>query len=65
MNKMSFSPRLESLESRLTPDASAQAVVTGLFHQLLLRDPEAGGLAAFTRVLESGGTTAAVARAIY
>ena len=65
MKKMSFSPRLESLESRLTPDASAQAVVTGLFHQLLLRDPEAGGLAAFTRVLESGGTTATVAKAIY
>ena len=37
MNKyVTFSPRLESLESRLTPDASAQAVVTGLYHQVPL-----------------------------
>jgi len=60
-----FSPRLESLESRLTPDASAQAVVTGLYHQVLLRAPDADGLAAHTRALESGATTADIAGALY
>ena len=43
-----FLPSLETLESRLTPDASAQAVVTGLYHQVLLRKPDAAGLAAHT-----------------
>lgn len=66
MNKhVTFSPRLESLESRLTPDASAQAVVTGLYHQVLLRAPDADGLAAHTRALESGTTTGEIAGALY
>lgn len=58
-------PRLESLESRLNPDASAQSVVTGLYHQLLLRDPDSVGLPAYTRALESGTSTSDVAAAIY
>ena len=58
-------PRLESLESRLTPDSSAQVVVTGLYHQVLLREPDPAGLAAHTRALESGATTGEVAAALY
>lgn len=58
-------PRLETLESRLTPDASARSVVTGLYHQLLLREPDALGLAAHTRALESGAASTDVAAAIY
>ena len=60
-----ITPRLETLESRLTPDASAQAVVTGLYHQVLLREPDAAGLAAHTRALERGATPAEVAGALY
>ncbi len=61
----SLSLRLETLESRLTPDASAQAVVTGLYHQVLLREPDSAGLAAHTRALDSGTTTGEVAAALY
>jgi hypothetical protein len=61
----SLSLRLEALESRLTPDASAQAVVTGLYHQVLLREPDPTGLAAHTRALESGATTGEVGAALY
>ena len=60
-----ITPRLETLESRLTPDASAQAVVTGLYHRVLLREPDAAGLAAHTRALERGATPAEVAGALY
>ena len=57
--------RLELLESRLAMDASAGAVVTGLYRQMLLRDPDPAGLAAHTARLESGGTIGEVAQGIY
>lgn len=56
---------LEALESRLAPDASAQAVVTGLYHQILMRAPDTAGLSAYTRALESGATVSVIADAIY
>jgi len=65
IRKKPSSPRLETLESRLTPDASARLVVTGLYHQLLQREPDAVGLAAHTRALETSASSADVAAAIY
>lgn len=65
LNSRRQKPRLELLESRLALDASAQAIVTGLYRQMLQRDPDPAGLVAHSARLESGGTIGEIAQGIY
>ena len=58
-------PNLEPLESRLTPDSSTQAIVTGMYHQMLLRGPDQAGLNAYTRALNEGASIGDIAKEIY
>lgn len=62
-------PTIERMESRLllssVVEGTSAAVVTGLYRQVLLRDPDARGLAWFQRQLDAGRTVQQVAGALY
>jgi virginiamycin B lyase len=60
---------LEALENRLTPStfppAIAANIVTGLYRQMLQRDPDSGGLATFSAQLEAGAALSAIVDSIW
>lgn len=54
---------VERLEDRLVPDATS--FVTSLYHNLLNRAPDPGGLAAWVNAINNGATNQQVATAIW